>query len=209
MRIDFADAWLLGPGMADGLERGPPSESLEVLGEVVGGDEGQDMSLRGLEVRVVESLGGGVFDGSVHPLGLPVGPRMVGLGQPMLDVMLAADTVEDVASKAGLYGGLAATVLRQVGEGHAIVGEHGMNGIGEGLDDLPQEGGAVQLRIGIEGSGHCPECRRPATWVNLGSGHCPEPVDGQEHEELALGQAQFADVDVDIADGGFGEALAL
>lgn len=34
-------------------------------------------------------------------------------------------------------------------------------------------------------------------------------IDGQEHEEFALGEAQLADVDVDVADGGFGEALSL
>ena len=34
-------------------------------------------------------------------------------------------------------------------------------------------------------------------------------VDGQEHEKFALGQAKVADVDMDVADGGFGEALAL
>jgi hypothetical protein len=36
-----------------------------------------------------------------------------------------------------------------------------------------------------------------------------DPVDGQEHEELAFGQAQLADVDVHVADRGRGEGLAL
>jgi hypothetical protein len=35
------------------------------------------------------------------------------------------------------------------------------------------------------------------------------PIDGQEQEELAFGEAQLADVDVDVADRGLGEALAL
>ena len=40
-------------------------------------------------------------------------------------------------------------------------------------------------------------------------GELGHPVDRQEHEELALGQAQLADVDVHVADLGLGEALAL
>jgi hypothetical protein len=36
-----------------------------------------------------------------------------------------------------------------------------------------------------------------------------DPVDGQEQVEFALGQAQLAGVDVDIADRGLGEAFTL
>jgi hypothetical protein len=68
------------------------------------------------------------------------------------------------------------------------------NPVGEGLDHLAKKGGAVQLGVGIE-EGEVGELR--------------DPVDGQEHEELALGQPQLADVHVDVADGGFGEAFAL
>jgi hypothetical protein len=39
---------------------------------------------------------------------------------------------------------------------------------------------------------------KKATWANFET----RSVDGQEHEELALGQAQLADVDVDVADRG-------
>ena len=50
----------------------------------------------------MEGLDGGVFDGSVHPLGLTVGPGVVGLGQPVLDLVLGADAIEDVAAEDGL-----------------------------------------------------------------------------------------------------------
>jgi hypothetical protein len=40
-------------------------------------------------------------------------------------------------------------------------------------------------------------------------GELCHPVDGQEHEELSFGQAQLAAVDVDVADRGLGETLAL
>lgn len=39
--------------MTDGLEGGFPSQSLQVLCEVVGSDEGEDMRLEAFEVGVV------------------------------------------------------------------------------------------------------------------------------------------------------------
>src|SRR4051812_15632965 len=50
VRVDFEGCWVLCPGLADRLEGGSPSQPLEVLGEVVGRDEGQDMSLQALQV---------------------------------------------------------------------------------------------------------------------------------------------------------------
>ena len=69
-----------------------------------------------------------------------------------------------------------------------------MDSIGEGGHDLAEKGGAVQLGRRIQKGD---------------VGELGDPVDGEEHEELAVGQAQFADVDMDVADGGLGEALAL
>ena len=50
---------------------------------------------------VVIAPDGGVLEGSVHPLDLTVGPRMLGLGQTMLDLVLATDAVEHVEPVAG------------------------------------------------------------------------------------------------------------
>jgi hypothetical protein len=72
---------------------------------------------------------------------------MVGLGEPVLDAVLAADPVEDVAHPAR---GRAVAVLGQVGEGHAVVGQHGVDAVGEDLDHLAQ------------GPKHCFGRRRPA-----------------------------------------------
>jgi len=44
----------------------------------------------------MEGFDGRFLDGAHHPLGLAVGPRVVGLGQPVLDVILEADPLEDV-----------------------------------------------------------------------------------------------------------------
>src|SRR4051794_30544227 len=57
VRVDREGGRVLGPGLADGLKWGSPSELLEVLGKVVGRDEGQDVGLRALQVGVVEQTG--------------------------------------------------------------------------------------------------------------------------------------------------------
>src|SRR3954464_3171519 len=43
VRVDFERGWVFGPGIVDGLEGGWPSQPLQVLGEVVGRDEGEDV----------------------------------------------------------------------------------------------------------------------------------------------------------------------
>jgi hypothetical protein len=70
-----------------------------MLGEVVGADEGQNMGLEGIEVWIVEDLDSGVLDGAVHALSLTIGPGVVWLGQPVLDAVLLADTIEDMRSE--------------------------------------------------------------------------------------------------------------
>ena len=148
VRVDFEPCWLFGPGVADGLEGGSPSQRLEVLGEVVGGDEGQHMGLEGLEVRIVEGFDGGFLDRAVHALGLSVGPRVVRLGEPVLDAVLAADALEDVAAAVAV--GHAASVPGLLGEGHAVVGQHRVNPIRERRHDIAQEGGSIELRGRLE-----------------------------------------------------------
>ena len=55
------------------------------MGEVVGPEEVGQVRFE-LVVGVVEvAFYGGVLDGSVHALDLPVGPWVVWLGKPMLD----------------------------------------------------------------------------------------------------------------------------
>src|SRR5215218_7449553 len=43
VRVDLERGRVSGPSVTDGLERGSPSQRFQVLGEVVGGDEGQDV----------------------------------------------------------------------------------------------------------------------------------------------------------------------
>src|SRR4051794_33714784 len=57
------------------------------------------MGLQRLEIGGVEGLDRGVLDRPVHALGLTIRPRMIGLGQTVLDPVLVTDPVEDVAAK--------------------------------------------------------------------------------------------------------------
>jgi hypothetical protein len=82
-----------------------------VLGEVVGGDEGQDVRPERVEVGVVEGLDRRLLDRPVHPLRLAVRPGVVGFREPVPDAVLVAHPVEDVAAEEGLDLRVAAAVL--------------------------------------------------------------------------------------------------
>ena len=71
-----------------------------------------------LVVGLVEvAFDGGVLDGAVHSFDLAVGPRVFGLCQPMIDVVLGAGIFEGVrrdgspAPRAALMSGAAELVL--------------------------------------------------------------------------------------------------
>jgi hypothetical protein len=143
-------------------------------------------------VPLVEFTGGAaVLDGAVHPLRLAVCPGMVGLGEPMLDPVLIADAIEDVNPPSC---GRTGAVSRRVCELEAIVGQHDPYLVGKDLDDFAQESCA---NYGV---------RR---LVELDIGELRDAIDGKEHVDLAFGQAQLADIDMDLADGGLREPTAL
>jgi len=149
------------------------------------------VSFQAREIIVVEGLHRCVLDGAVHPLGLAVCPGMVGFGEPMLDAVLIADTIEDVNPPAC---GRTGAVSRRVGKLDAIVGQHDPYLVGKGLDDAAQESrGNHGVRLLVE----------------LDIGELRDAIDGKEHVDLAFGQTQLADVDMDVTDGGLGEAATL
>ena len=80
---------------------------------------------------VVVAFDSRFFEGAVHPLHLAIGPWVVGLGQAVFDVVLAADLVEAVNP---VMGGPAVSISWQVGELDAVVGEDRVQPIGDGLD---------------------------------------------------------------------------
>jgi len=89
-------------------------------------------------VIVVVALYGGFFHGSIHALDLPIGPGMVRFGRPMLDTMTMANPVEGVPAPPGCCWSLA--IPGQVSKLDAVVGEHGVDAIGNAIHQCLQEG---------------------------------------------------------------------
>ena len=63
----------------------------------------------------------------------------------MPDAVIPANAIKDVAAEHGLQLRVAAAVLRQVGKGHVIVGQHGVDGVWEGGDDAAKEVCSIHL----------------------------------------------------------------
>ncbi len=111
-------------------------ERFESFGEVVGSDEVAEVDTQLVVGVVVVALHRGLFDGAVHALDLPVRPRMIGLGEAVVDAVQKTDPVKSMAAKAG-RGSLA--ILRQIGELDAVVREHGMDPIRDSRDQRLEE----------------------------------------------------------------------
>ena len=78
-------------------------EGLEVHDKVICRNEGQHVSFEAFDVRIAEGFRFYLFNDPVHPLGLPVGPWVIRLGEVVLDAMPLADTVEDMAAEDGIH----------------------------------------------------------------------------------------------------------
>src|SRR5687767_4936974 len=87
------------PLFAGELVRCEALEGFEPAPKVVGGNEVVEVSPELIMSAVVVAPNGGFLDGSVHPLDLTVGPRVIGLGQPMLDAIAAAGSVKGVSAE--------------------------------------------------------------------------------------------------------------
>lgn len=92
--VESKSIWCLRPEFAEVFVVSESLGGVESSGEVVGSEEVGQVRLE-LVMGVVEvSLDGGVFDGSVHALDLPLNPRVVGLGEPVFDSMKVAEPVQ-------------------------------------------------------------------------------------------------------------------
>src|SRR3954447_12450896 len=68
------------PSLADCLVGSEAAQGLEPFGEVIGIEEGGEVLFELAVAGIVISPDGGLLEGSVHPLDLAVGPRVIGLG---------------------------------------------------------------------------------------------------------------------------------
>ncbi len=71
-------------------------KGLEPEAEVVGDDKVGEVLPQLRMIVIVEALDGGFLDGPVHPLNMPIGPRMLDFGQAVFDTMLLAGPTKDV-----------------------------------------------------------------------------------------------------------------
>ena len=94
-------------------------------------DEELKMLPKLVVASVVIAFDGRFFDGAVHALHLASRPWMVGLGQAVFDVVLAAYLIEAENSVTGCP---SVPVAWQVGELDAIVGQDCIQPIGHSLD---------------------------------------------------------------------------
>ena len=99
--------------------------------------------------------------------GMPVGTRVVRLGEPMLDAMLAADLVDAVDAQAS---GPAFPVARQVGKLDAIVRQDGVQVVGHRFEQGFQE---------------CDSGRSVSLLVELGERELRRAIDADVEVELA------------------------
>ena len=113
-------------------------------------------------------------------------------GESVLDAIGDANAVEDMRPKEAPAGPIA--VFGQVSEGHTIVGQDGVDLIGKDLHHGLEEGGTFHF---------------PGAFVKLDIGELGDSIDSQEHHEPAVSVAQFAAIDVDVADFVGFESLAF
>lgn len=126
-------------------------------------------------IVVVEAFHGRVLYGSVHAFNLAIGPGVFDLGQPMLNLMFAADAIKDVLE--------CVNMPVMIGELNAVIGEDDVEPVGHGSDQVAQE----------RSSGHL-----PGFWMQLDIDELRCPINGDEHVEFAFSRLHFRDVDVKI-----------
>jgi len=212
-RIQDEAVWLGCPDRADAFAgrdgqpwaaiapRAMAAEGLEPAGEVVGCHEVRRVGAELVVIVVMEAFDGRVLDRPVHPLDLPIRPRVVWLREAVLDTarpcprtngghgLALADHVK--AHGPGIDGVAGPWLL---GELNTVIGENGVDLIGHRLEHVLQE---LPSRL-------------PVRLVDeLGQGKLACAVDVDEQKQLALSGLHLGDVDVKEADGVALELLQL
>ena len=147
VRIRGKPCWLFVPALTDVLIGCESFERFESLREVISHQESLEMLFQVVVGLIVVLFHGGLFERAVHPFDLAIGPRMVGLGQPMVNTMLVTNPIKDM-----LKGVKIAFAIREL---DAVIGQHRVDLVGYHSHQVPQElsrdqfvGFGMQLGIG-------------------------------------------------------------
>ena len=116
------------------------------------------------------------FDLAVGPGVLDLGQAVLDLGQAVLDLMLAADPVKDV------FKGINMPIV--IGKLDAIIGEHDVEPVGHGGDQVAQKGSG----------GHF-----PGLLVQFHESKLGGAVDGNEEIQLACSRLNLSNINVNVA----------
>src|SRR5579871_275159 len=143
------------PGFADEFIRGKASKRFESSGEVVSCHEISQVLAKLSVAVIVEAVNGGLFDGAIHAFDLSVGPRVIGFGQAMIDSMPKANPVKRVPTETS---GWSRAILGQISKLDSVVGQHGMDPIGNGCYQCQGE------RLRPPSYRHVPPVPRRQTW---------------------------------------------
>ena len=99
-----------------------------------------------MSVRVIEvAMDGGLLDGPVHSLDLSIGPRVLWLCKPVINVVGCASILEGMASEQlALRTHLpdicwCPALTGRIGKLNAIVSENSMDGVGNSGNQIVQE----------------------------------------------------------------------
>ena len=137
--IESESLRLFCPELTDALEGRETAKTLESLRKVVRLEKGGQVGAETVVRLVVEPPDRSVFDGTVHPFDLAIGPRVVEFREAMLDSVLRTGQVERMGTKRlmirqQLLNLFNAPATMRRGEVEAVIGEHRMNPIGDMLD---------------------------------------------------------------------------
>ena len=122
---------LVDPCFADELVWREAAKGLEAACVVAGVDEVGEVRLDLPVAVVVVALDGRFLDCAVHPFDLTVRPRVLPLGEPVLDAVLLAAHVEHVGD---ILRGWPVGVARREGKLDAVVGEDRVDLVGHGIE---------------------------------------------------------------------------
>lgn len=117
-RLKAEQLRLLGTEEPERIEKLFEAERHELFGVIVGEQPDSNVPSEGLDRGVVEGADGGFVDRGDHLFGLAVGPRVLRLGEPVLDPVLGIEASKNMGGGAALGPPL---VLHEL---YAIVGQN-------------------------------------------------------------------------------------